>query len=286
MHLKRAILVVSLILLIVACGLGVFVVLTNSYGRYNGDWMGLLIAAAFYSLPALASAHLRERGIWRRAMMAAVVLCVVGFVALAGTVSAASLWNRYSWGWADLLNWALVPVISTATVWAVALPILAAISCVRLRGWARLPKIAAMGLIGLSAAGMCAWPIIELMGWGGNALGDRYLQASAVLVILVIPLILSLPILYKIQGIDREAEIVSTSLNIGIICPRCRHEQAIHTGHSRCSKCRLKFILQIEEPHCPECDYLLHNLTKPACPECGAALSDDEVVTDSVAGSG
>jgi len=53
--------------------------------------------------------------------------------------------------------------------------------------------------------------------------------------------------------------------------------QTVQSGHTRCAQCRLKFHIEIEEPRCPKCNYLLHMLTEPRCPECGGALGAEEL---------
>ena len=64
---------------------------------------------------------------------------------------------------------------------------------------------------------------------------------------------------------------------IKLQCLRCMTEQAVRTGVSRCRVCRLKSHIHIEEPRCPSCRYLLHELTEPRCLECGQALNPGEL---------
>jgi DNA-directed RNA polymerase subunit RPC12/RpoP len=40
-------------------------------------------------------------------------------------------------------------------------------------------------------------------------------------------------------------------------------------GDSKCGNCGLKFRIEIEEPRCARCGYLLWQLTERRCPECG-----------------
>lgn len=65
---------------------------------------------------------------------------------------------------------------------------------------------------------------------------------------------------------------------VTLSCPRCRHEQEVALGTSRCAHCRLRIQIAAEEPLCPNCHYNLHNLTRPVCPECGMQLDQEEVV--------
>jgi hypothetical protein len=57
-----------------------------------------------------------------------------------------------------------------------------------------------------------------------------------------------------------------------VICPVCRTKQSVPVGVSACRDCGLRMEINIEEPRCPSCDYLLYRLTSDRCPECGASL--------------
>jgi len=65
---------------------------------------------------------------------------------------------------------------------------------------------------------------------------------------------------------------ILNNLDMTIICPRCKLTQQMRSGNNECTACKLKINLQIEEPHCPECDYLLYHLTSTRCPECGTTI--------------
>jgi len=57
-----------------------------------------------------------------------------------------------------------------------------------------------------------------------------------------------------------------------VVCPRCRRRQTIPIGAATCAACNLRIHTRIEEPRCPNCDYLLYGLTSDRCPECGEAI--------------
>lgn len=61
---------------------------------------------------------------------------------------------------------------------------------------------------------------------------------------------------------------------ITVVCPRCREKQLISLGDSACTTCRLRISVRIEDPRCPQCDYLLYGLTADRCPECGTVIGD------------
>jgi hypothetical protein len=60
--------------------------------------------------------------------------------------------------------------------------------------------------------------------------------------------------------------------NMFVRCPRCACEQEVEMGESRCVACKLRFVIEVEEPVCPKCAYNLRGLARPVCPECGTAL--------------
>lgn len=60
---------------------------------------------------------------------------------------------------------------------------------------------------------------------------------------------------------------------ISVVCPMCKKKQSIHTGGAACSECGLRIVVQLEEPHCATCGYLLFGLKSDRCPECGTPLA-------------
>ena len=61
-----------------------------------------------------------------------------------------------------------------------------------------------------------------------------------------------------------------------VVCPCCGLDQTVPLGTSSCSACGLRIHLRIEEPRCPDCDYLLYRLTSGRCPECGTVVAREE----------
>ena len=90
--------------------------------------------------------------------------------------------------------------------------------------------------------------------------------------------VVCLPVLYKIAGMKPPSETIAADVSLTVICPRCSLSQSLKAGESQCAGCRLKFVIEVEEPRCTKCGYLLYQLTEPRCPECGAPISDADVV--------
>jgi hypothetical protein len=61
-------------------------------------------------------------------------------------------------------------------------------------------------------------------------------------------------------------------LEMTVICPICDLRQHVPVGASQCRRCGLRMEIRLEEPRCPQCDYLLYKLASDRCPECGAAV--------------
>ena len=83
---------------------------------------------------------------------------------------------------------------------------------------------------------------------------------------------LSLLIMAKLRQIGKVGKLETVAARIEIHCPRCTLSQVLDAGKSKCTACGLKFTIEIEEPRCVKCDYLLWQLPERRCPECGTAF--------------
>lgn len=83
---------------------------------------------------------------------------------------------------------------------------------------------------------------------------------------------LSLLIMAKLRQIGKIEKLQTTPARIEIRCPRCATSQVLNAGKSKCTACGLKFTIEIEEPRCANCDYLLWQLPERRCPECGTSF--------------
>jgi hypothetical protein len=73
------------------------------------------------------------------------------------------------------------------------------------------------------------------------------------------------------KQLERKQEL-SDIKQLTLICPGCETKQTVDVGDSACIACGLKFSIKVEEPRCPQCDYLLYKLQSDRCPECGFEL--------------
>lgn len=84
---------------------------------------------------------------------------------------------------------------------------------------------------------------------------------------------LAVPVL---RALRRKQAAESTELNLTVVCPRCNLQQKLPDGDSCCAGCKLRFKIEIEEPRCLKCGYLLYKLTDNRCPECGTGFENSE----------
>lgn len=91
---------------------------------------------------------------------------------------------------------------------------------------------------------------------------------------------LALCVLFRMnRKVDFEP--ISTDLaEISVVCPRCGKKQAILLEDSVCVGCKLRISIRIEDPRCPQCDYLLYGLESDRCPECGQVISAGAIKAD------
>ena len=79
----------------------------------------------------------------------------------------------------------------------------------------------------------------------------------------------ALLIMAKLRQVGKVENLQSAAARVELRCPRCTALQTVDAGVAKCSACGLKFRIEIEEPRCAKCDYLLWQLPERRCPECG-----------------
>lgn len=264
MLLKRAFLWTLIVSLSLAALVGVVVILFNDiFHLATEEIVGTLLTVSFFSLTSLGAAIVLERNRWRFAMLLALAISGVGLLDYL-----LMIWffqSSFSADWVWQVMWLL-------GVWAVALPHAGLLSLAQLRGgvW-RWVQVGAFVAVFSLASVISAAVVFE-------ADDDLAWRMIGILAIFSVLGTIAIPVLSKVHRIDRLTEMVATRLDVSLKCPRCLFEQTVASGYSRCSRCRLKFHIEIEEPRCPGCNYLLHQLTTPECPECGRVLGKEEVV--------
>ncbi|MCC6680680.1 MAG: hypothetical protein IT445_07240 [Phycisphaeraceae bacterium] len=268
MQLKRTFLLCVIAAAATAALFGIWVLLFERFFGIEEEVWGTLGSIVLFCLPAMASAALAERGHWRRLMRATIVLCLLSM----GWYLFIVWFHDWidDWLWDDDWMWKSMFVQAW---WALGLTWMGLISVRPLRiGWPRWAQLLTL-LAGFLLASVLTAAVITEFDYH-----DVTTKTMGTLGILAALGTVVVPILVRIDGLDKVSGTESTPLALQITCPRCLLEQTVRSGHSRCQQCRLKFHIEIEEPRCPQCGYLLHMLEKPVCPECGAKLGTEEIV--------
>lgn len=131
--------------------------------------------------------------------------------------------------------------------------------------WVRWGTIAAVILTSLLV------DLIALKGDGASE-NDLVSRAAAATAIAAGCGTLALLVLARLNRKIATRSVPAGVKELTLICPWCQRKQALPLGASSCSGCKLKFQITVEEPHCPNCDYLLYMLTSDRCPECGTVI--------------
>lgn len=223
-----------------------------------GDPLGraLLTTAALlgYYVLAIPSADLLERGRFAPLPLAGQLACAAGFLMLLVCIWAS-----------DTENVAFGKATATAAFAGGAL----AHTCLILRipggrtlGWLLAATLASAWLVALMAT-LAVW--LEPM----NELFFRFFGAAGVIAACGT---LSLLILAKLRQVGTAGQLQTTPATITLHCPRCTTAQTVAAGNAQCGTCGLKLRIEIEEPRCARCGYLLWNLPQRRCPECGESF--------------
>jgi len=265
MQLKRTFLLGVIGSLSLAALLGIWAFLFGNFGQAEAKILGTTLTAAMFSLTSLGAAVVLERARWRIAMVTTFVLSGLGLL-----VYLPVIWFEPIWDWVD--DDLIFKVMYWFAAWSIALPYMGLLSLAGLKGFFKSVRRATIAAVFGLAISVTLVALFE--GEPDEELWARIIGVFGILSALGT---ITVPILTKVAGIDKVASVQSTAMEIKITCPRCLMEQTVRSGHSRCSGCKLKFEINIEEPRCPKCDYLLHKLTVPTCPECGQVLGSDEI---------
>lgn len=112
----------------------------------------------------------------------------------------------------------------------------------------------------LLAAGLCAGAINALVhydgavwqtdAWGRVAAGSGIVAGCGSLALLILARINR-----RVEYRPKEGALPATDM--AIVCPHCGKSQKIKLGGAACRACGLRIQINIEEPRCPECGYLM-----------------------------
>jgi len=209
---------------------------------------GVLLAAYVLAIPA---ADLFERRQWRLVSGAGLAMVVVAVAMVLTCV------------WADgVEDFMFVKLTAIAAIVTFALAhtaVLLRIPASLTFDWLFATTLGALWGLALLAA------VLIL-----NEVDDEFwLRVLAALGVMVASGTLALLIVAKLRRVQRTELLTTASVQVELRCPRCQAPQTIAVGATSCSACGLKFRLEVEEPRCAKCDYLLWNLPGRRCPECG-----------------
>jgi hypothetical protein len=256
MNLRRSFLYTVLASLAIAACIGIAALLFGIAEEERPIFS--MLSIALFSLLSLWAASAIEKRTWIRVMRFNIIFCILG----------AFLFLFAIWMPLALDGDFLPKTMGLTATWTITLTIAGLLAITRFNPPLNLLRTFSIAMVFILAIiitlYICFEPDDDL--WGRLTGVDAILTALGAI---------GLPILYKAKGIKPPIE--TSPLELSITCPRCLLPQSIPAGDSRCTRCRLKFHLELEEPRCPECNYLLYRLTSPRCPECGHPLAPDDL---------
>lgn len=209
---------------------------------------GALLGAYVLAIPC---ADLRERGVRPGLSTAGLAVCAVAFVMVGVCIWAEPTYD---------------PTFPKLTAIASILAFACAYSCLLIRvpgggaiAWLLKGSLAALWTLATLGSVMIFWEIDD----------DFWFRVLGALGVLAASGSLALLIMAKLRQVGKIEKLQSAAAQVELRCPRCTTLQVVDAGASTCASCGLKFRIEIEEPRCAKCDYLLWQLPQRRCPECG-----------------
>jgi RNA polymerase subunit RPABC4/transcription elongation factor Spt4 len=161
--------------------------------------------------------------------------------------------------------------VEKLAIWTGALAVLVAL--VVLTKQPKLRGAQVVVRLGTWAAAFAAMLLIDLLVLYELSDPDAYLwRFVAAAVILTGCGSLAILIFVPLNRRRSDEHVATMDAEVRLVCPVCGSRQSISLGDGQCSSCHLRFRIQIEEPRCQECDYLLLRVTSDVCPECGTPI--------------
>jgi len=206
--------------------------------------------AGFYIL-AIPSADLWERRTRRVLAGAGLLVCAAAFLMVLACIWATDSRN---------VEFAKATGIASVIAFSVAhTALLVRVPAGRGADWLLMVALGCVWLLAAMASASIAWEIDEEFWY-------RWLGAVGVLDACSS---FALLIMAKLRQVGKVENLQSAAARVELRCPRCTALQTVDAGVAKCSACGLKFRIEIEEPRCAKCDYLLWQLPERRCPECG-----------------
>lgn len=245
---------------ILCCGLvGIYCLVVGQMGSFERRVLGTTAVVGAASILGLACAIPWERRRWHPIGPIGIFAVAIALILVLIAIWV-DLWRVVSW---DEEFYKTMGVVCVA---GVALPHVGLLSLARLRrsyGWVRRSTIMMIVLLG----GAISYVIVE------EPRGDSWPRIIGILAIIVVCGTIAVPILHRVSAIRMRDDIRTVELLLSVTCPRCSKTQELAVGRSRCAGCGLKFLIQIDEEHCPTCGYPLYRLESSVCPECGTPIT-------------
>lgn len=161
--------------------------------------------------------------------------------------------------------------VGIAWICAVALPLLGLVSLARLKRSWRLIQVGTAVVVSLLTSLIIFLILFERLidHWDADLLA----RVAGILGIIAACGVISLPILHRASVTRTRQDVRTVELRLSLVCPRCGQKQDLPAGRSKCAKCSLRFVIEIEEDNCRKCGYPLYKLESAVCPECGTPIS-------------
>jgi hypothetical protein len=266
MNYRKIFLIAFICSLATAAMIGVYGILTTRFG--SPKLIATMLTIALFSLTALGTAIVLDKHQWRIAMFISLAISAFGLLSFFTMI----FFDRsFSGKNQDLLG----QIMGISATLAISIPLAGLLGLTRFeQSFFQTIRVLAILLVFVSAGIICGGIIVEF-----DSPGFPLVKIIGVSLIFTALGVICLPVLHKLVGMPPPSETVASDLELTLVCPRCSLSQSLKTGASRCANCRLRFVIEVEEPRCPKCRYLLYQLTEPRCPECGTPIDDADILT-------
>lgn len=273
MSLRARLLWVFIIALAVAALSATTALAMPNLGDLSWRTFGTSLSIACYLLGITLCAFVIERRRFRVLMAISVAGFAASLLSLWGLIWI-DTWYSY-WSFATRNLWYIEEILRksflSTTLSATILLIIGLLGLLKPSGApARLTRVATETMCGAFAllSTLILWEVFE-QWWLFPS--EQIMRVWNGLLILSIAGLLGTPALRALE-IARRKDAAETGLpmqiKVQLTCPRCKHEQTIHTGGVMCVQCGLSIKVDVEEPLCPKCGYSLARLDVDTCPEC------------------